>query len=131
MDNQSYITFLNAVIDDGIKGARADYTKPEDKDRLEGSIEGFEACRNKSPAELLQLLHQTRKETIEAYGDDISHYWRIHSREAEVEWVCNILSAAMANSGLTPIMQPTARGAMQAARILAGGTMIVTKETPF
>jgi len=126
----AYLEFLESVINSGIEGVKADYCKPEDKDRLDGSIEGFEACRGKSPAELLSLLEVSRRAMMDAFHGQASNYWRIRSREAEVEWTCNVISAALMNVGAIPIIPPTTRGALQAARILAGGTMLVSDEVP-
>lgn len=126
----TYSEFLESVVNSGIEGAKADYCKPEDKDRLDGSIEGFEACRGKSPAELLSLLEVARKATMDAFHGQVSNYWRIRSREAEVEWVCNVVSAALVNVGAIPIIQPTVRGVMQAARMVANGAMLTSDEVP-
>ena len=122
----TYDEFLKRVVDEGIEAARSDYTKPEDKPRLEGSIEGFEACRNKNPMELTVVLSDVRKATQQAYRDSgegkISgdEYWKIRCREAEAEWVCNCVSALLANAGMPPIdsLMPTARGVMKAASIV-------------
>jgi hypothetical protein len=40
----TYNDFLNQIIEDGIIAAKEDYAGPQDKNRLEGSIAGFEAC---------------------------------------------------------------------------------------
>ena len=122
----TYEEFLTKVIDKGIDAAKRDYTKPEDKARLDGSIEGFEACRGKNPVELQKLFWDSRKKTTDAYhrvnekeiSDD--EYWRINCFEHEVGWVCNVISAILTNSGgpsLDPLM-PTARAVMCAAEIV-------------
>lgn len=59
---------LNQIIDDGIEAARADYPQPSDRLKLEGSVQGFEECRGKSPAKILELLTDAGKKTIEAYA---------------------------------------------------------------
>ena len=52
---------------------------------------------------------------------DIERYWRVRCFALEVEWTCNVVSAALVNQGLgEAIVPPTARGVMQAARILNG-----------
>jgi hypothetical protein len=126
----NYDEFLAQVIEQGIQGARSDYGNTQESHRqkkLEGSIEGFEACRGKSPQEILQLLAQAHQRTQEAFArvhaDEISsdEYWRVRCREAEIEWIANVVSAMLVNQGLDPIVTPTYRGVMQAARILEGG----------
>lgn len=125
-----YDGFLNRIIEDGIAAAKADYDKPEEKDKLEGSIEGFNACRGKDPAGLIKLLAEAQRRTVEAHREQAANYWRIRCFEAEVEWVCNVISAGLASSGFTPIVPVTANGGMQAARILADGMAITTEEIP-
>jgi hypothetical protein len=45
-------------------------------------------------------------------------YWRQRCKEAEVEWVCNVVSALMGANGMPPIpgVHVTARGLMAASR---------------
>jgi hypothetical protein len=125
-----YYGFLKRVIDDGIAAAKADYNKPEEKERLDGSVEGFEACRGKDPAALFELLTKAQRRTAEARDERLNEYWRSRCFEAEVEWVCNVISASMTNSGFPPIVPVTANGVAQAARILADGAVIITEEAP-
>lgn len=107
--------FLEEVISQGIAGAKADY-KPSDK--LKGSIAGFEACRGKNIPELTELLSAARIATWDARQREASDYWWFRCYECEVEWVCNCVSACLLNQGLPTIVPPTARGVMQAARIV-------------
>lgn len=122
----TYAEFLKKVVDEGIEGARRDYGSGSDRHeaKLAGSIEGFEACRGKSPTEIAGLLAEARKRTREAFNraneGEISsnRYWRIRCREAEIEWTANVVSAMLVNQGLPYIVPPTARAVMQAARIV-------------
>lgn len=113
---------LERTIDDGIDAARRDYTEPRDAERLEGSVAGFEACRGRTPEQLAVLLTEARRETQAAYRADpdpaATRYWYWRCRELEVEWVCNVVSAVLANEGLPTIVPPTARGVMKAAEIV-------------
>lgn len=110
-------SFLTRVIDDGIEAARRDYVFSPDK--LKGAVAGFEACRGKAPAELAELLAESRRNQAAAYFDStLAHYWELTCYAAEVEWVCNVLSAALMNGGGDPIVPVTARGMMKAAGIL-------------
>lgn len=117
----SYEDYLTRVINDGIEAAKEDYKEQPHKAR--GSIAGFEACRGKSPQELLQVLADARKRTMEAYMGRIETeaYWEIRCAEAEIEWVCNCVSAMLWNQGLPTIVPPTARAVMKAAEILGVG----------
>lgn len=120
----NFASFLDRVIEDGIAAARTDYSRPEQKSKLEGSIEGFEACRGKDPAALALLAARAAKDTelarMHLHEDEIStgEYWKKRCREAEIEWVVNVVSAALHNAGLPPITAFTARSVMAAARIL-------------
>ena len=38
-----------------------------------------------------------------------------------MEWTCNCVSAIMANSGMDPIVPPTARGFIKAAEVTSVG----------
>ena len=125
----NYSDFLNRVIDEGIEAARADYTKPEQKEMLEGSLKGFEACRGKDIKELLALLIKAQADTQRAFREQVADYWRVRCREGEIEWVCNVMSAALSNTGLEPIVPVTARGMMRAAEILADGGLQISDET--
>jgi hypothetical protein len=113
-----YLVFLDKVISDGIAAARADYAQDEDK--REGSVAGFEACRNKSPAEILAILEQAGAATRRAHLAQDPHYWKVRCFEAEVEWVANVVSAVLVNEGKKPLAAhlPTARAVMKAARIV-------------
>jgi len=112
------------VIDEGIEAVRRDYTRADQKEKLEGSVAGFEGCRGLDQNELADLLTTARgwanKRALRAYDDAEAgrSYWWHRCFELEVEWVCNVLSAALMNSGLPTIVPPTARGAMKAAQIL-------------
>lgn len=122
----TYDEFLTRVIDEGIAAARADYTKPEDKARLEGSVEGFEACRGKHPIDLQKLMWDARQKTQTAFHrvheTEITdeNYWSIRCREAEIEWTCNVVSAMLMNEKMAPLdpLMPTARAVMKCAEIV-------------
>lgn len=115
-----YATFLTHVIEDGLRAAKADYAKPEQAHKLEGSIEGFESCRGKTPGQLKEWMDLLHKDTENARNNqaDMTEYWKIRCREAEVEWVCNVVSAMLQNQRLSTIVTPTARGVLKAAEIL-------------
>ena len=111
-----YALFLERVVDEGIEAAEESYAN--DTLKREGAVEGFEACRGLNPEELLELLQDAHKAMTKAYGEQVDDYWRIHCRDAEIEWVCNVVSAMLVNQKVQPIVPPTARGLMKAASIL-------------
>jgi hypothetical protein len=116
----NYIEFLNRVINEGIDAAKSDYTDPKDKLRLDGSIAGFEACRDKQPGELIEVYNKAGSDCHTAFLEQKEDYWYYRCFQAEVEWVCNVVSAMMLNEGDSPLLSwlPTANGAMKAASIL-------------
>lgn len=116
----NYLVFLDKVIDDGVAAARKDYAHDEDK--REGAVAGFEACRSRMPEEILVILRGAAEATRRAMLDDDPHYWRVRCFEAEIEWVANVVSAALVSQGCAPLAAhlPTARGMMKAAQVLGG-----------
>lgn len=110
--------FLTRVIDDGIKAVKDSYREARQAQKLEGSIAGFESCRGRSVFELRQQLDIAQKLADIAMATDRGNYWYHRCFHAEVEWVCNVVSAALQNSGEIPIVTPTARGYLKAADIL-------------
>lgn len=124
-----YDAFLAQVIDDGIAAAREDYGWREKRGHknaaamLRGAVAGFEACRGKRPDELVGLLEEARKRAVDALPMQDnrrrdSDYWEARCFEGEVEWTCNVISAALVNQGQEPIVPPTVRGMMKAAEVL-------------
>ena len=125
-----YDTFIHKLITIGIQAAREDYGGDDDSkekhrpDKLAGSIDGFEACRGRQPAEIAVLLADARKRMQEAFvrvsEKEISdgEYWRARCREAEIGWVANCVSVVLVNQGLPPIETPTARAALTVAKIV-------------
>jgi hypothetical protein len=123
--------FIETVISRGIAAAKKDYDKPEQSDKLKGSLEGFELCRGKNPKQLEELLAAARNDTIEAHRNQATDYWVIRCREVEIEWVCNVVSAVLANQGFQPIVATTARGVLMANDIFRSeGCLTPRDETP-
>lgn len=120
----NYEDYLSQIIDDGIAAANRDYTKPRDASKLRGSIAGFEACRGLEPQAIAALLQECGDKTAQAlhasHANEITTdaYWEVRCFELEVEWVANCISAVLMNQGLPVIINPTARGMMQAAKIV-------------
>jgi hypothetical protein len=122
--NINYEEFLERVIEQGIEGARRDYSRPEQELKLAGSVAGFEACRHQTPGQLKTLLHASAEFTCiarqaKAVEDGaLEYYWQTRCFEAEVEWVANVVSILLMHQGEEPIVPPTLNGLQQAMRIL-------------
>ena len=109
--------FIDQVVDEGIVVVKKDYTRSDQKQKRDGSIAGFEACRDKTIEELKDLLEITEIAVCDARSNK-DNYWWYRCYQAEVEWVCNCLSSILVNEGQEPLVTPTVRGAIQAAKIV-------------
>lgn len=114
----THLEFVDRVVTDGIRAAKHDYNVRRDGQKLRGAISGFETCRGKDVSELTELLEAARIATEDAFQRDAPDYWWYRCYQSEVEWVCNCVSACLLNQGLPVIVQPTARGIQNAARIV-------------
>jgi hypothetical protein len=112
------LDLLTKTIDIGIEAAKRDYAGAQNSDKLHGSISGFNACQGKAPAEIAALLGEANRTTIEKHREQALDYWYWRCRAAEIEWVANVISAVLVNQGQTPIVPPTARGVMFAAKVM-------------
>lgn len=109
---------LNAIIDDGITEVLLAYQRPDQKQKRDGAVAAFEACRMKSDKELLVLMENAREEAKQAMHGRAEDYWWHRMYELQVEWTLNVLSAAMYANDMTPIINPTQRGMNKAIDIL-------------
>ena len=114
----TYEDFLHHVITDGIQAAKTDYTSPEEAEKLQGSLEGFDRAGGKSIPELLEVFRETRAKADDLMNQNIlKGYWRVRCAEFEIEWVLNCLSAFQHEPLLGHL--PTARGFIKACEVLA------------
>ncbi len=114
----NYGEFLTQVIDNGLKSVASDERITKRAKRLEGAKAGFEACRGKDPVQLKELLGAAnRKSALAREEKDIEEYWKAVYYALQIEWVCNTVSAMLMNEGLQVIVPPTARGAINAAKV--------------
>ncbi len=111
-----YLTALDKIIDRGIECAKKDYAGK--KDKCDGAVAGFEACRLKLPADLMVLYEAAQKERIAARNEHRPNYWYFRCYEAEIEWVLNCVSVLLVNQKLPPLVHPTARAYMNVASIV-------------
>lgn len=112
------LDLLTKTIEIGIDAAKMDYAGAQNGDKLHGSISGFNACRDKTPTEIAALLGEANITVIEKRRERSSDYWYWRCRAAEIEWVANVISAVLVNQGQRPIISPTARGVLFAAKVM-------------
>ncbi len=113
----TYAEFVVWIVQDGVTAAQRDYAAV----RLAGALAGFDAVLDcDTPPELGALLAFARNKQIalldEAPDDDA----RIFAQTfvAEVEWVCNCVSAFLLNEGSQPLIKPSSRGILKCAELL-------------
>ena len=121
--SMNFREFLGRVIDEGKEAATQSFSgKPEKNHMLQGSLAGFEICRDKSPPQLAELLQRGQRLRMNlrfaGASSNLTRYWKWACYVNEIEWVCNVVSAALYNQGMPVIVTPTARGVMKAASIL-------------
>lgn len=109
---------LNFVIDDGIESLREQCIAPDRRMRFEGGQAGFEACRGKEPAEMLELLAEASAKRHAAQIVNAPDYWWHRYYEVQIEYVASVMSAALAQHGLPPIVSITARSMIRYAEIV-------------
>ena len=114
MDHMGYETFLDRIVDYGIVAATADY---KEGPKLSGSIKGFEACRNKTPEQIVDEWSMASGK-IQQFREapELDNYWYWNCYQLEIEWVLNCLSVFLNKPLLGHL--PTARGAMKAYEVL-------------
>lgn len=125
----TFENFLTRIVDDGIKACQENYKGGDTRQqqKREGATAGFESCRGKTVFELRQQLDIARKLSDLAFVDK-QNYWYHRCFYAEVEWVCNVVSAALENQKQPGIVQVTARGFLKAAEILGVARNMELKE---
>ena len=108
---------LDRIIDDAAGELRRHMSSPEQASRLDGALEGLEACRGLIPSDLKELMQASEQAMLTARQQDPEHYWWYRWYALQVEWVCNCMSAWLMQHDLPVIVQPTIRGALNVARI--------------
>lgn len=112
----NYRQFLSQAVEE--EKAQVMLTFAGHRPQLEGAMAGLKACLDKSPPQLAELLqraylvkHQALHETL------LDRYWRVCCFFNEVEWICHVVSVALINEGVDPIIRPTMKAAIVASRI--------------
>ena len=114
----TYYQLVDKIIADGIAEVREAYADPKDHHKRDGAIEGFEACRGKSPTEIVALWSEAERRCFQVRTEsdlDVQTYWKARYKALQLEWVLNVLSVGL-DRPLLPHL-PTTRAAMKYAAI--------------
>lgn len=87
VSNTVYFLILNQTIESGIFQAKQSYYRIDDFHKLEGSIAGFEACRNCSLQQISDLIKESNDYVQEARLKNLDNYWFFRCYNAEVYFV--------------------------------------------
>ena len=117
----TYKQLLDRVISDGVAEVSEAYKDPEDHHKRDGAIEGFEVCRDKTPAEIVVLWQAAEREAMgNMQGDDspnrLKAYWKQRYKALQLEFVLNVLSAGLPQPLLAHL--PTYCGVAKYAEIV-------------
>jgi hypothetical protein len=113
--------FIYRVCADGMAAARERYSPLCQADQLRGAIEGFELCQGIEHTEhLLEALHQANARAVEALAHAAADQARWSTRVAKIEWVCDVVSAALVAHGLKSLgtLWPTGPAMLKTADLL-------------
>ena len=114
-----YRQFLEEIIHDGMIAARSDYDPDKEASELEGALQGFEACKGKTPEEIYELYLEAEKQGRDAYITILrGEHSRIRCKALEIGWVLNVVSALRHLFFEPPLIIFTARGMMKAAKVM-------------
>jgi hypothetical protein len=121
----TYNQLLDRIIADGIAEVHEAYADPKNHHKRDGAIEGFEACRGKSPADLVALWSEAEKIATQLVREhrenspedgDVTDYWRQRYKALQIEWVLNVVSAGRRQPLVAHL--PTLRGMQKYAQIV-------------
>ena len=114
----TYDQLLDRVIADGIAEVREAYADPKDHHKRDGAIDGFEACRGKTPDQLVELWQEAGRRADRRMDATVPIETYLHHRyfQLQVEWCLNVLSVGLSRPLLAHL--PTYRGAMKYADVV-------------
>lgn len=116
-----YQDFLALVIDES-KLVASNCFRFSDPYAESGALAGLEACRDKSPPQLSELLERSYRVHHTALHETVmQRYVKITAFLHEVLWVCTVISCVLVNQGIDPIVPPTLKAARVAERISKSG----------
>lgn len=115
-----YQEYLNRVIDESIADLDK-YFALEPRVTLlyhKASLAGLEACRGLAPPGLAMLLDRAQRiQRLALRKTAHDRYMKVTFFLHEVEWVCDVVSVALANQGMETIIPPTMVAAELASEI--------------
>lgn len=117
----TYEELLDRIVSDGIAEVQAAYAAPEDHHKRDGAIEGFEACRGKTPTELVTLWSEAERAAdhircVANSDSGVKDYWRQRYKAMQIEFALNVISVGLGQPLLAHL--PTTRGALRYAAIV-------------
>lgn len=113
-----YEAFLESAITDAIADAKQIWAiSLPHQDKLSGALNGLESCRHKSPFELRDMIEACKSATSYSRKIQDKVSW-FKSYEAEVGWICNVISCWLIVNKQKPITTPTVRGHIKAQEIM-------------
>ena len=136
--NMTFDIFLDLAIERGIVSVQKNYRNSPEK--LEAIRRGFDSCREKTPAQLDVILKEAKARTkafTEANKEKLGadpwtndEFWQLGGFEYSVQWVCGVVSAALANQGLPTIVPPGTTSRNIAADIVGVKEKVPTPDVP-
>lgn len=116
-----YQDFLASVIDES-KLTASNFFRYDSIYAESGALAGLEACRDKSPPQLSELLTRSYRVHHMALHETVpQRYVKITAFLHEVLWICTVISCVLVNQGIEPIVQPTLKAAHIAEKISKTG----------
>jgi len=118
----TYEQLIDRIISDGIAEVTEAYSDPKEHHKRDGAIEGFEACRGKTPEQIVILWSAAEREgslmrsASKASEEDIKDYWRCRYKVLQIEWCLNVLSVGLSKPLLSHL--PTTSAALKYAEIV-------------
>jgi hypothetical protein len=107
--------FRDRIIDDAAASAFTVYAG--DIQKRDGFLAGLEACRDKSPGELAEMLVAANTAMDAAQRGNHPRQGEAIAFRAAVLWVCECVSCAMADLGREPLLTPGQKAHVKAAQI--------------
>jgi hypothetical protein len=109
---------LHLLIEDGIEGARHSHASPSRSRLFQGTVDAYEACREREPGELMDLLTRAAVARVDAARRDDEDLEYLSAYEATVESVASVMSCALEYHRLPPITRITTRARIRYAAIV-------------
>lgn len=117
--------FLNFLLDDALEEARLRTASPSDAMGFKAAEVALAECRDamlatdrEMPEKLGRLLREARLDAEASSAAGSSDHWFWFCREAQIEWIAEVVSVVLMQGRLPTIVPPTKGAAIAAAVIL-------------